>query len=704
MKLRAIVTAAVYLLAGAHGLQAQTISGVINDYAVVTGVDFCNNLVAVATINEASQFAPGDKALLIQMTGASISLNDDATYGDINTYNNTGNYEVLTVATVNANIITFQYTMLRNYDAGAGAIQLVRIPVYTDVTINGLLTCTPWDGASGGVLIFEATGDVTFAADIDVSGLGFNAGAVINNTGCYLGGGGYTGYVCSAGNNCGGSKGGGIYLPLADDLGRGAPANGGGGGNDHNTGGGGGGNYGPGGQGGQRLNTSGTQCAGTTPGLGGKALNYSNASNQVFMGGAGGNGDQDTNQGTVGGDGGAIVIISANNINGNGQNIFNRGASALTAQMDGAGGGGAGGSVLIDAASISSALNIDNSGGNGGDVDNGMSADSCFGPGGGGSAGILWVSGASLPATVFYTAGGGMAGLTVNANANAACLNSSNGATNGTAGGSLTGLAIPQSATTYVQLSGTACCDASICSGEQVNITANGSGTGTITYNWDNGTTGSSINVSPTTTITYNVAITDSRGCSVSDNVLITVNGASVTAFANPTTIMQGQGSVLQAQTPDATAYNWFPTDGLDFFNVQSPVASPTVTTTYCVEITSSDGCLDTSCVTVTVIPDTTYVPPPVELFIGLPNAFSPNGDGVNDVFRFSSIAPCEEVISFMVFDRWGRLVNGHNYNSTWDGNNKYGHPFPLGVYTYYTQVRCPEGIVVMKGNVTLVR
>ncbi len=708
MNLKKIFFLSIIMLAGSVCVRAQNISGIINEYAEVTAVDFCNNLVALATINEAQQFVVGDKVLVIQMNGATIDLTDSPTYGSISSYGNTGNYEVLTIQSINANIITFQFAMLRNYDVAAGAVQLVSVPEYTNPTINATLTCLPWDGIIGGVLIFEASGDVNFAADIDVTGLGFLPGAVYNNAGCYTGGAGFSGYVCSSGNNCGGAKGNGIHSSIGPDVGRGAPSNGGGGGNDHNTGGGGGGNFSDGGLGGQRLNVPANQCAGNNPGIGGHLLTYSNANNQIFMGGAGGNGDQNSNQGTVGGNGGAIVIITANSISGNGQSIINKGDSVATiAQQDGAGGGGAGGTVLLDVPTISSVLNIDLSGGNGGDVDNGLSIDSCFGPGGGGGAGMLWISPAVLPANIILTSNGGIAGITVNANANAACLNSSNGATNGVTGGALTTLAIPESAVLFVALTATACCPETICLGDFVDLTAVGTGTGGVTYAWDNGMTGANINFQPQVSGNYNVVVTDSRGCSVSDQVYITITGASVTVTANPMIINEGSGSVLQALTPDAVSYSWTPTNDLSNPTIWNPVATPSVTTTYCCEIIASNGCWDSACVTIIVIPDTTTPPPPpppVEEFIGVPNAFSPNGDGINDFFQYASIIPCEQMLELKVFDRWGKWVNGHNYDFSWDGKDKYGKEYPLGVYTFYARIECGAEIRSYKGNVTLVR
>lgn len=102
------------------------ISGTINNYWEVIAVDFCNNRVALPAI--AVGIANGDKVLLIQMTGATIDQADAASYGTITSYQDAGNYEWLTVADVTNNIITFKETILRNYDALNGIVQLVSVP------------------------------------------------------------------------------------------------------------------------------------------------------------------------------------------------------------------------------------------------------------------------------------------------------------------------------------------------------------------------------------------------------------------------------------------------------------------------------------------------------------------------------------------------------------------------------------------------
>jgi hypothetical protein len=134
-------------------LQAQTpISGVINTYLQVDSVDVClNKIYAPSTAG----LAVGDKILLIQMKGADINLTNTASFGNINSYNNAGNYEFGTVAALTATTISLENTLVRTYTNGA-ALQVVKVPVYDNVNINAELTAAEWNGTIGGILVFEA--------------------------------------------------------------------------------------------------------------------------------------------------------------------------------------------------------------------------------------------------------------------------------------------------------------------------------------------------------------------------------------------------------------------------------------------------------------------------------------------------------------------------------------------------------------------
>jgi hypothetical protein len=416
------------------------ISGVINTYAKVTVIDeTCNSV----TIAPASGFSVGDKVLIIQMKGAQINETNTSSYGNLTGtgLGSAGNYEINEVAAINGAILYLKYELIRTYDP-AQKVQIVNIPVYADVSIDGVLNSEPWNGDTGGILIFESTGDVTMNADIDVSGMGFRGGECSANGGdcAYLQDGPYNSQT-NAGRS--GKKGEGVAeFSSGMEMGRGKQLNGGGAGLDLNSGGAGGGNYGNGGTGGNTSSGCGT-FASSNPGVGGLGFTTTiETQNKIFLGGGGGGGHQDNGLCNAGGNGGGIVIVKAVRIEGNGHSILANGNSVaenLPDHGDGNGGGGAGGTVLLDASVSSSFIstppNIDVSGGRGGNTNNQNSPTRNFGPGGGGGGGVVWLKGSAMP-VLPITDEGGLSG-------NSRLCACSHGAVQGANGATLLDLVLP---------------------------------------------------------------------------------------------------------------------------------------------------------------------------------------------------------------------------------------------------------------------
>lgn len=425
------------ILAFLSSAQAQ-ISGIINAYTKVTAIDpSCPTL----TVTTTSGFAIGDKVLIIQMKGATVSTANNTAFGDITAYNNAGNYEFTEIEDIQGLNILLKYDLLRTYTP-AGLVQLVTIPQYVDVTVTGTLTAQAWNGNTGGVLVFEASGTVTLNADIDVSGLGFRGGKTnINDltttpscvNSIYL----------SNTNTSGAGKGESIseYI-LNYENGCGKQANGGGGGLRNNSGGGGGSNYGNGGKGG---NAAACSIFPNAPGVGATSLVYNNIDNKVFLGGGGGSGHQNNlhngGHSTPGGNGGGIIIIKANAIDAQNFAIKNTGiisSGPSPATGDGGGGGGGGGSTLLDLSTYISSTIINVSGGKGDDLTV-SSATRDLGPGGGGGGGILWVTNSTIDINIVPNFNGGVAGISIGGPCSCP-----NGGLAGSPGGSLVNLTIPR--------------------------------------------------------------------------------------------------------------------------------------------------------------------------------------------------------------------------------------------------------------------
>lgn len=382
------------------------IGGVINSYArvnAISGNDLSidNIFRSPAEASLLGTFGAGRKVLVIQMKGATIETNNDPSFGTVSNLGNAGNYEVATILNVVDLGPSLRITLdglTNSYDV-AGAMQIVSVPIYNNVSIDTDIQAIDWDPAlgRGGIVIMEVQGTLTLNASIDVSGQGFRGGsfnaqrqATCNNFDTYVA----PDFQTSTGQRHA-QKGESIadytFNGIAGmEYGRGRIVTAGGGGNSHNGGGGGGGNHSPGGDGGIGwLGGGACTSANVAAGIGGANLNYTPASQRLFMGAGGGGGQQNNSRASVGGNGGGIIIIQANEItNTCGPGLYANGTDAPDAPgNDGAGGGGGGGVILLEVNSFNLSCTLEASvhGGNGGDVNTGNQ----HGGGGGGGLGAI---------------------------------------------------------------------------------------------------------------------------------------------------------------------------------------------------------------------------------------------------------------------------------------------------------------------------
>jgi gliding motility-associated-like protein len=184
-------------------------------------------------------------------------------------------------------------------------------------------------------------------------------------------------------------------------------------------------------------------------------------------------------------------------------------------------------------------------------------------------------------------------------------------------------------------------------------------------------------------------------GCAVS--VIDTVDavmGAVLTGVTPSTTI--SYGSSITLNSGNEVIYYWVPNDGsLDNPNINDPIATPSVTTTYTVYGLDANGCLDSAYVTIYV--DTSSMG-------DMPTAFTPNHDGTNDVFRVVG-AKFARMVEMRVYNRWGEeIFYTNDRHNGWDGTF-HGVPQDMGVYNYSIIIANPDGQnVTYKGTVTLIR
>jgi gliding motility-associated-like protein len=193
--------------------------------------------------------------------------------------------------------------------------------------------------------------------------------------------------------------------------------------------------------------------------------------------------------------------------------------------------------------------------------------------------------------------------------------------------------------------------------------------------------------------------LTSSLACSSADSsaaIYLVVNPNPAVSFFPDTIFTTNNDPVLL--TPiivgSVFQYQWTPTSGISNSAIASPLANPASQTVYKLEVTTDAGCRGSG--TITVIDGRPLV---------MPNAFTPNGDGVNDVFR---IPPGVEfnLEEFDVFDRLGiRVFTSRSISKGWDGSFKESIPADAGVYVYIITGKTPAGVpVILKGTVILIR
>ncbi len=195
-----------------------------------------------------------------------------------------------------------------------------------------------------------------------------------------------------------------------------------------------------------------------------------------------------------------------------------------------------------------------------------------------------------------------------------------------------------------------------------------------------------------------------SLGCPLTDTTVIVRNHQldNLHAWAEGSHLYVGAEVQLHAdlgQEVDGATYLWTPASDLNRPDVANPVATLSDTMVcYTVTVTIPDGCkaTDSVCVKGSIL-----VCGPPEYVI--PNAFTPNGDGVNDVVDFGS--PILSEIHVAVFNRWGECVfeSEDLTNCRWDGTYKNTRCLP-GVYTYTCRIRCHNQVETeLKGDITII-
>ena len=201
---------------------------------------------------------------------------------------------------------------------------------------------------------------------------------------------------------------------------------------------------------------------------------------------------------------------------------------------------------------------------------------------------------------------------------------------------------------------------------------------------------------------TIDLVAINSSGCVDSSIKNLVVNPLPVITLPGSLTKIVGIPLTLPATySNNVASYLWTPPTSLSCSDCPQPIATPKFTTTYNVLVVDSNGCKNNSSITVIVTCQG------ADLFV--PNTFSPNGDGSNDVFYVRGQG-LDRVKSLRIFNRWGQIVfeqqnfpvNNPMYG--WDGKYK-GNKATPDVYVYQIEVFCENSeIVKFEGNVALIQ
>ena len=233
--------------------------------------------------------------------------------------------------------------------------------------------------------------------------------------------------------------------------------------------------------------------------------------------------------------------------------------------------------------------------------------------------------------------------------------------------------------------------DTIICPGESVELFASGG----TDYAWSPTGSLSSANTattiaSPTSTTTYQVVVSDAIGCDDTAWVTVEVYPAPTVYAGEDVTIVYGGSADLDATGEGL--FLWSPNENITCIDCEDPTVFPETSTLYTIQVTDTNGCVATDQVFV-IVEGTLYVP----------NTFTPDGDGINDMFYVLATEIAE--FKLYVFNRWGeKIYEASDLQRPWDGTYG-GTRSPIDTYVWridYSELNGAKHKVF--GHVNLVR
>jgi gliding motility-associated-like protein len=240
--------------------------------------------------------------------------------------------------------------------------------------------------------------------------------------------------------------------------------------------------------------------------------------------------------------------------------------------------------------------------------------------------------------------------------------------------------------------------DTTICNGDTISLFANG---------------GSSIQWAPDYALSdplsynpacfpenstlYTATVTDANTCTQTGNILVNVIDSNVVYVTNTMHIVVGENVQLNVTyNQGGSTILWSPADGLSCTTCPSPYAQPMETTEYTVMLMDTLGCFTSY--------GTVLIEVMEEYTMDVPSAFTPNGDGDNDIVYVRGWG-LKKLIQFDIFNRWGELIfSSDDLNRGWDGTFK-GVNQNIETYVYVAKAETYNGLILEKhGYIELLR
>jgi gliding motility-associated-like protein len=203
------------------------------------------------------------------------------------------------------------------------------------------------------------------------------------------------------------------------------------------------------------------------------------------------------------------------------------------------------------------------------------------------------------------------------------------------------------------------------------------------------------VEVYPPISTVYTIQGVDAAGCFISTTFLINTEPLPKLSITKSNDLECSFTSAQLAAT-GASSYNWLPANTLNNSTIANPIASPTITTTYTV-VGSNNGCISTDSITVNYFSSNLSK-------IFFPNAFSPNGDDVNDCFKLQHQHNFKNY-NLKIFNRFGNLIyESDNADDCWNGEASNNQIVDLGTYFYIATMQNECGQLVLKGDIAVIK